>query len=178
MDGNHGAETIKMDQEIPGEEAALTQGMHAAVSMLAATGGVTPTVIALVREGSGWRGLWQMDVSQAVQRGNEGLHELGFVLAKLVSPTGCDLSAMGVKPEHFKADAVVVVVEGKANGGLAGDAPQEWRSLSVELRTDGRACAVLYRLIEQGNEVVLEFVGRTLEMNSPLDQGSAAPVLH
>lgn len=170
--------TVEVQQDIEGEAEALTQGVHAALRMIQATGVVTPTAIALRRNGPGWLGVWQMDITQAVKRGNEGLHELGYVLAKLVSPMGCDLSAMGVAPEHFKADGVLIVCEGKAQSNGQGAQQAEWRSVSVELRTDGNACALLYRVTEEGNEVTLQFVGRAYKMNSPLDQGSAAIAVH
>lgn len=170
---------VEVDQDVAGEAEALTQGIHAALRMIQVSGVVTPTAIALMRNRAGWRGIWQMDITQAIKRGNEGMQELGYVLSKLVSPTGCNLSAMGVAPEHFKADGVLVVVEGKAQSN-GPDAPQqaEWRSVSVELRTHGHACALLYRVTEQGNEVGLEFVARASKITSPLDVDSAAIALH
>lgn len=175
--------TIEVQQDIEGEAEALTIGVHAALRMIQATGAVTPAAIALAREGAGWRGVWQMNVSQALMRGQEGMQELGYIVAKLVSPTGCDLSAIGVAPEHFKADGVLVVTEGKAtDNGPHVTEPTEWRSVSVELRTHGGACALLYRVTEQasehGTEVTLTFVARSSTLESPLNARPETMVLH
>ena len=143
-------------------------GLGVAVRMIRDRGVVTPTVVALTRAPSGWTGLWEMDITQAVQRGKDGLEEMGFILTKLVSKDGCDLSLMGVRPEHFKADAVVLVVEGMASGMNPSGEDVEWRSLSLELKTSGQMVAMLYKVNQTGAETSLEMVGRAVSESSPL----------
>lgn len=164
---------VEVPQDVEGEADALCKGVNAAVRMMRATGCVKPTAIALVRNGSGWSGLWEMDVTQAVLRGNDGMSELGLVLGKLVSREGCDLSSMGVRPDHFKADAVLFVAEGRAQSESQGAVAEVWRSVTVEMRTEAHCCGLLYRVVEGNGEVRLDFVGRVSGQASPLMQAPA-----
>jgi hypothetical protein len=167
---------VKLVDEMDGEAEAFNLGVSVAARMIGEKGVVTPTVVALSRETGGWTCMWEMDITEAVRRGNEGLQEVGFVLSKVVSNAGCDLSSMGVRPEHFKADAVVLVAEGVASGLMDSGEEATWRSLSLEMKTTDHMVAMLYRVVESQTETTLELVGRAVAEGSPLF--SATATLH
>lgn len=61
--------------------------------------------------------MWMMNINEALKLGDEGRDQIRWAAGKLCSEGGCDLTSLGVRAEHCKSDATLVLVEGTGQIG-------------------------------------------------------------